>query len=249
MNDHKINIDNLRDVCHRAALLMNYIAPLVVAGVTTEQLNQLCEDYTRDVLDSESAPLNYHGFPKSICTSINGTVCHGIPSDRALTDGDIINVDVTLKRLYDGVYYYGDMSRMFAIGQVKPQHQRLCDTAKLCLDEAIKVVAPGVPFRKIGEVIQRIADTEGFSVVRDFCGHGIGTEFHCAPQILHYANDISGTMKEGMVFTIEPMINERGYRVKVLEDSWTAVTVDGGYSAQWEHTILVTATGAEVLTK
>lgn len=238
----------MRDICRRTRELMDYIGPHVVSGVTTQQLNDLCHEYTVTVLDSESAPLGYHGFPRSICTSVNRVVCHGIPDDTPLRSGDIVNVDVTLKRRYGGVYHYGDMSRMYQIGTVHPRHRYLCEVTQRALNCAIQVVKPGVPFSAVGKTIDRIARSEGFSVVQDFCGHGIGTEFHSAPQILHYDNDLPGVFEPGMTFTIEPMLNERGHKTRVLADGWTAVTRDGGYSAQWEHTLLVTDTGVEVLT-
>jgi methionyl aminopeptidase len=242
-------IENMRVVCNLAKQLLDYISPFVIEGTTTNHLNDLCEEYTVNVLSAESAPLNYHGYPKSICTSINNVVCHGIPNDNKLKNGDIINIDVTIKKLVNGAYFYGDASKMFMIGNVHPRHKFLCQITKECLDNAIKEVKDGALFSKIGEVIEKTATSAGFSVVRDFCGHGIGTEFHTEPQILHYKNDRVEIMNEGMIFTIEPMVNERGYKTKVMEDGWTAITRDGGFSAQYEHTILVTKNGCEVLTQ
>jgi len=246
LNEEEIN--NMRFVCNLAKQLLDYISPFVLAGVTTNYLNDLCEKYTIDVLLAENAQLNYLGFPKSICASVNNVVCHGIPNDKPLKNGDILNIDVTVKKFIDGSYYFGDTSKMFMIGKVHPRHKFLCETTYECLQNAIKIVKDGTPLNKIGEAIEKTASSRGFSVVRDFCGHGIGKEFHTDPQILHYKNDETSIMKEGMIFTIEPMINERKYKTKILEDGWTVITRDGGYSAQYEHTILVTKNGCEVLT-
>jgi methionyl aminopeptidase len=241
------NIDAMRDVCSLTKSVLDYITPFVVEGVTTNHLNDLCENYTKS-LGAESAPLNYLGFPKSICTSVNHVICHGIPDDTPLKDGDIVNIDITLKKKYNGVYHYGDSSRMFCIGNVKRRHQYLCEVTKLCLDEAIKVVGPGKKFNEIGKKIESIASQSGFSVVREYCGHGIGTEFHMEPQILHYKNDIDGSMEDGMTFTIEPMLNEGKSSTVLLDDKWTVITKDKKFSAQYEHTILITKDGYEVLT-
>jgi methionyl aminopeptidase len=246
MNDSK-NIEHMRDICSLTKQVLDHISPFVVAGVTTNRLNDLCEEYTRS-LEAESAPLNYHGFPKSICTSVNHVICHGIPDDIPLKDGDIVNIDVTLKKQYDGVYHYGDSSRMFTIGNVKRRHVYLCEVTKRCLDEAIKIVKPGQKFSEIGRTIEAIAVQSGFSVVREYCGHGIGTEFHMAPQILHYRNDLDDVMEEGMTFTIEPMLTEGKASNLLLEDGWTVITKDRKFSAQYEHTILITRSGYEVLT-
>jgi methionyl aminopeptidase len=241
------NLAHMRDVCTLTKRVLDYITPHVVAGITTNKLNELCEDYTQS-LGAESAPLNYHGFPKSICTSVNHVVCHGIPDERVLKNGDIVNIDVTLKKMYDGVYHYGDSSRMFLIGDVAKRQQYLCTITKQCLDEAIKIVKPGQKFSEIGRIIETIARQSGFSVVREYCGHGIGTEFHMEPQILHYVNDLPDIMEEGMTFTIEPMLNEGGATTVLLEDGWTVITKDKKKSAQYEHTVLVTGDGYEVLT-
>lgn len=241
------NIEAMRDVCSLTRQVLDYITPFVVEGVTTDYLNNLCEDYTRSI-GAESAPLNYHGFPKSICTSVNNVVCHGIPNNIVLKDGDIVNIDVTLKKKYHGVYHFGDSSRMFLIGNVKRRHQYLCEITKLCLDEAIKIIGPENKFSDIGKKIESIATQSGFSVVREYCGHGIGTEFHMEPQILHYKNDGNEIMKEGMTFTIEPMLNEGKSTVVVLDDGWTVVTKDKKFSAQYEHTVLITKSGYEILT-
>lgn len=241
------SIDSMRNVCGLTKQVLDYISPFVVEGVTTNKLNELCEDYTRS-LGAESAPLNYHGFPKSICTSINHVVCHGIPDDTALKSGDIINIDITLKKKYGDVYHFGDSSRMFLIGNVKRRHQYLCEITKLCLDEAIKLCRPDRKFSDIGKRIESIANQSGFSVVREYCGHGIGTEFHMEPQILHYKNDSDTVMEEGMTFTIEPMLNEGKFATVLLDDGWTVITKDKKFSAQWEHTILITKDGYEVMT-
>lgn len=241
------NVDSMKDVCRLTRMVLDYISPFVVEGVTTNKLNDLCEDYTRS-LGAESAPLNYHGFPKSICTSINHVVCHGIPDDAPLKSGDIVNVDVTLKKKYDGIYHFGDSSRMFLIGDVKRRHEYLCEVTKLCLEEAVKICGPGKKFSDIGKRIESIATQSGFSVVREYCGHGIGTEFHMEPQILHYKNDSDDVMMEGMTFTIEPMLNEGKNGTKLLEDGWTVITKDKKFSAQYEHTVLITKDGYEVLT-
>jgi methionyl aminopeptidase len=242
------HVDRMAHVGKLAKTLLDYIAPFVQKGISTLEIDKLCSEYTHDVLMAESAPLNYLGFPKSVCTSINNVVCHGIPDHTRLRDGDIINIDVTVKKKFEDKYYYGDTSRMFMIGAVKQRHRYLCDITLKCLDAAIESVVPGRPLSVIGHTIETMATGSGFSVVRDFCGHGIGTEFHTDPQILHYKNDNHEPMIPGMIFTIEPMINERGHRTKILPDGWTAVTRDGGFSAQYEHTVLVTDTGCRILT-
>lgn len=243
------DIDAMRSVGKLAKNLLDYITPFVVEGISTIELNDLCHNYTVKELDAESAPLNYKGFPKSICTSVNNVICHGIPNSYKLKDGDIINIDVTVKKQYNGVYHYGDTSRMFMIGNVKPRHKELCEVTKYCLDQAIKVVKHNAPLSLIGITIENIADKHNFSTVRDFIGHGIGTIFHTDPKIFHYRNNGRTLMKSGMIFTIEPMLNEYKSKCRLLEDGWTAVTLDNGYSAQYEHTILVTDFGCEVLTQ
>lgn len=248
MTTINVNIEAMRDICRKTKLLLDYISPFVQAGITTNQLNEMCENYTVKILGCESAPLGYKGYPKSICTSKNNVVCHGIPDDIPLKEGDIINVDVTLKKMYDGVYHYGDSSKMYMIGKVHPRHRYLCEVTYNCLMAAIKVIKPNTPINKIGEVIEKYARSAGFSVVEDFAGHGIGTEFHSEPTILHCKNNDTRLLKSGMTFTIEPMLNEKSRKSKLLEDGWTVMTKDGGYSAQWEHTILVTDDGYEVLT-
>ncbi|WP_448564421.1 type I methionyl aminopeptidase [Thalassotalea ganghwensis] len=229
-----------------AADVLEMIEPHVKAGVTTNELDKICAEYTEKVQQAISAPLNYHGFPKSICTSINHVVCHGIPDDTPLKDGDIVNIDITV--IKDG--YHGDTSKMFLIGDVTPEDKRLCRITQEALYLALKKVKPGVAFGEIGATIQKFIKKAGrYSIVKEYCGHGIGKEFHEEPQIVHYKNNEKTKMQEGMCFTIEPMINlGRANTVLDKEDNWTVYTIDGKKSAQWEHTILVTKTGCEILT-
>lgn len=229
-----------------AADVLMMIGPYVKAGVTTEELNTICHDYIVNVQNAIPAPLNYRGFPKSICTSVNHVVCHGIPTDKkVLKNGDIINIDVTV--IKDG--YHGDTSKMFIVGEGSILAQRLVQITQECLYKAIALVKPQCRLGDIGAVIQKHAETNRFSVVRDYCGHGIGHIFHEEPQIVHYGKAGTGLeLVAGMTFTIEPMINAGSYHTKLLPDGWTAVTKDHKLSAQWEHTLLVTATGVEVLT-
>lgn len=229
-----------------AADVLDMIAPHVIAGVTTDHLNTLCAEYTANVQDAISAPLNYHGFPKSICTSVNHVVCHGIPNDTELKNGDIVNIDITV--IKDG--YHGDTSKMFLVGDVTPENTRLCRITQDALYVGLKKVKPGVPFGEIGTAIQKFIKKSGrYSIVKDYCGHGIGTEFHEEPQIVHYKNNDKQKMAEGMCFTIEPMINlGRANTVLDKEDKWTVTTLDNKNSAQWEHTIVVTKSGCEILT-
>jgi methionyl aminopeptidase len=218
----------------------------VKEGVTTDELNTICHDYIVNVQKAIPAPLNYLGFPKSICTSVNHVVCHGIPGPKKLKDGDIINIDVTV--LKDG--YHGDTSKMFFIGKPSVMAERLTRITQECLYMGIREVKPGARFGDIGAVIQEYAEKNRFSVVREYCGHGIGAVFHEAPNVVHYGTRGTGAvMQSGMIFTIEPMINAGKKAVKLLPDEWTVVTKDHSLSAQWEHTILVTNTGYEVLTK
>ena len=229
-----------------AAQTLDYITPFVVPGVSTGHLDRLCHDFIVSH-GAIPAPLGYRGFPKSICTSINHVVCHGIPSDnKFLKDGDIINIDVTT--IVDG--WHGDTSRMFLVGKnVSRLAQRLVQVTYECLMRAIDLVRPGVRLGDIGAVIQEHAEKERFSVVRDFCGHGLGKVFHAAPSIMHYGKRGTGVkLQEGMFFTIEPMINAGSYHSTVLADGWTAVTKDRKLSAQFEHSLGVTATGVEVFT-
>ena len=239
-------IDKMRVAGKLAAEVLEMIEPHVRAGVTTDELNTICAEYTDKVQNAISAPLNYHGFPKSICTSVNHIVCHGIPNDTPLKDGDIVNIDITV--IKDG--YHGDTSKMFLIGEVSPEDRRLCRITQEALYAGLKKVKPGVAFGEIGTAIQKFIKKSGrFGIVKEYCGHGIGKEFHEEPQIVHYKNNEREKMKAGMCFTVEPMIN-MGKSGTVLdkEDNWTVYTVDGKKSAQWEHTIVVTQTGCEILT-
>jgi methionyl aminopeptidase len=229
-----------------AADVLEMIEPHVQAGVTTDQLNTLCAEFTDKVQDAISAPLNYHHFPKSICTSVNHVVCHGIPNDTPLVDGDIINIDITV--IKDG--YHGDTSKMFLIGETSAEDNRLCRITQEALYIGIKKVKPGNTFGEIGTAIQKFIKKSGrYSIVKEYCGHGIGTEFHEEPQIVHYKNNDNEKIQEGMCFTIEPMINlGRANTLLDKEDKWTVYTLDGKKSAQWEHTLVVTKTGCEILT-
>lgn len=229
-----------------AAEVLEMIEEYVKPGVTTAYLDKICHEYITEVQKAIPAPLNYKGFPKSICTSVNQVVCHGIPSDKKiLKSGDIINIDVTV--IFDG--YHGDTSKMFYIGQVPPFADRLCKVTQECLYMGIELVKPGARLGDIGHVIQQHAEKNYFSVVREYCGHGIGRVFHEEPQVVHYGKPNTGfTLKEGMTFTIEPMINAGKAATKLKKDQWTVETKDGRLSAQWEHTMGVTATGVEVFT-
>lgn len=239
-------IEKMRVAGRMAAEVLEMIEPHVKAGVSTEELNRICHDYIVNDLDAIPAPLNYHGFPKSICTSVNQVICHGIPSEsKVLKNGDIINIDITV--IKDG--YHGDTSKMFIIGEAKIQARRLCQVTQECLYKALRIVKPGTTLGDIGEIIQKHAESSGFSVVREYCGHGIGKGFHEDPQVVHYGKAGTGMkLVEGMTFTIEPMINAGKRHCKVLKDEWTVVTKDRSLSAQYEHTILVTKDGCEILT-
>lgn len=239
-------IEKMRVAGRLAAEVLEMIEEHVVAGVTTEELDRICHNYIVDVQKAIPAPLNYKGFPKSICTSINQVVCHGIPSPtKKLKNGDIINIDITV--IKDG--WFGDTSKMFCVGKAPEHATRLIKVTQECLYKAIEIVKPGTTLGDIGHIIQQHAESNHYSVVRDFCGHGIGDVFHEDPQVVHYGRPGTGMeLKEGMTFTIEPMINAGSYHTKIKPDGWTAVTRDGRLSAQWEHTLAVTATGVEVLT-
>jgi methionyl aminopeptidase len=238
-------IEKMRTAGRLAAEVLDMITPYVQPGVTTEELDKICHDYIVNVQHAIPACLNYNGFPKSICTSVNHVVCHGIPGPKKLKKGDIVNIDVTVIK----DHYHGDTSRMYMLGEVSILAQRISRIAKECMDLGIAMVRPGVRLGDIGHAIQTHAENHHFSVVREFCGHGIGTIFHEDPQVLHYGKPGTGLiLKEGMTFTIEPMINVGKADVKVLADDWTAVTRDRSLSAQWEHTILVTKEGHEILT-
>jgi len=228
-----------------AAQVLDMITPQVRAGITTGELDRICHEHIVTVHNAVPAPLHYHGFPKSICTSVNHQVCHGIPGERTLKDGDIVNIDVTV--IKDG--FHGDTSRMFLVGAASIAARRVCRISEECLWIGIEMVRPGVHLGDIGHAIQRHAEKHGCSVVREYCGHGIGERFHEDPQVLHYGKP--GTrerLEPGMTFTIEPMINAGKRHVKLLKDGWTVVTKDRSLSAQWEHTLLVTDDGVEILT-
>lgn len=251
-----ISINNEQDIAKMriagrlASEVLDYITPFVVQGVTTEKLDQLCHDYIVNEQKAIPAPLNYAPdghtpYPKSICTSVNHQICHGIPSEKVLKNGDIINIDITV--IKDG--YHGDTSRMFHVGEVSIQAKRLSELTYQAMWRGIQQVKPGATLGDIGHAIQTFTEKQGFSVVREFCGHGIGKKFHEEPQVLHYGRPKSGvTLKEGMIFTIEPMINAGKRDIKSMPDGWTIVTKDRSLSAQWEHTILVTKSGFEVMT-
>ena len=239
-------IEKMRIAGQLAAQVLEMIEPFVKEGVSTDELNTICHDYIVNVQKAIPAPLDYHGFPKSICTSVNHVVCHGIPGPKVLKNGDIINVDVTV--LKDG--YHGDTSKMFFVGKPSVLADRLVRITQECMYLGIQLVRPGSTFGDIGAAIQEHAEKNRFSVVREYCGHGIGAVFHEPPNVLHYGQAGTGaTLKPGMIFTIEPMINAGKKAVKLLPDEWTVVTKDHSLSAQWEHTVLVTETGYEVLTK
>ncbi|ROO30341.1 methionine aminopeptidase [Salinisphaera orenii MK-B5] len=237
--------DKMREAGRLAAQVLDMIGEHVRPGVTTDELNTRCHDFMVDTLGTTPAPLNYHGFPKSICTSINHVVCHGIPGDKKLKKGDALNIDITL--IKDG--YHGDSSRMFFAGEPSIKARRLSDVAEAAMYEGIAAVRPGATLGDIGAVIQTYVEAQRCSVVREYCGHGIGLGFHEEPQVLHYGEPGTGLRLEaGMTFTIEPMVNAGKRHVKVLPDGWTVVTKDHSLSAQWEHTVLVTADGVEILT-
>lgn len=244
------DIEKMRIACRLGSEVLDFIAPYVQPGVSTEALDRLCHDYMVDVQKTIPAPLNYAPdgltpYPKSICTSINHVICHGIPNDKPLKNGDVMNIDITV--IKDG--YHGDTSRMFYVGDVTPQARRLCKITYECLWLGIEKVRPGAHLGDIGAVIQHHAENSGYSVVQEFCGHGVGKKFHEEPQVLHYGRAGTGLeLKPGMIFTIEPMINLGKPGVKILEDGWTAVTRDRSLSAQFEHSIGITEQGHEIFT-
>ena len=239
-------IEKMRVAGQLAAEQLRMIAEYIKPGVTTDELNQICHDYTVDVQKAIPAPLNYHGFPKSICTSVNHQVCHGIPSDKKLKNGDIVNIDVTV--IKDG--YHGDTSKMFFVGEPSILAKRLVRVSHECMKLGIEMVKPGIHLGDIGHAIQQHAEANNFSIVREYCGHGIGKVFHEDPQVLHYGTPGTGIIIEaGMTFTIEPMVNAGKRQVKQLNDNWTVVTKDRSLSAQWEHTLVVTDDGYEALTR
>jgi methionyl aminopeptidase len=243
-------IQKMRVAGRLAGEVLDFIATHVQSGITTGELDRLCHDYMVREQQTVPAPLNYappgyKPFPKSICTSVNHQVCHGVPGDRVLKAGDVLNIDITV--IKDG--WHGDTSRMFYVGEPSIQARRLCDVTYECMWLGIRSVRPGAHLGDIGAAIQHNAESHGYSVVREFCGHGIGRKFHEEPQVLHYGRAGSGVRLEpGMVFTIEPMINAGKAAIRELADGWTIVTKDHSLSAQWEHTVLVTADGYEVLT-
>ena len=237
--------DKMRAAGRLAASVLDMIEPFVQAGVTTDELDKRCHDYIVEELKSIPANLNYRGFPKTICTSVNHVVCHGIPGERKLKSGDIVNIDVTVIR--DG--FHGDTSRMYFVGAAAVLPRRLSEICHEAMWHGIREVKPGARLGDIGHAIQGFAESNHFSVVREYCGHGIGRVYHEDPQVLHYGNRGTGLeLTAGMTFTIEPMINAGRRDVRLLPDGWTVVTKDQSLSAQWEHTILVTDTGFEVLT-
>ncbi|KAH7429700.1 hypothetical protein KP509_09G062200 [Ceratopteris richardii] len=237
-------IERMRRTCRVAREVLDAAARAIKPGITTDEIDDIVHKATI-AAGGYPSPLNYYFFPKSCCTSVNEVICHGIPDARRLEDGDIVNVDVTV--YLDGCH--GDLNETFFVGKVDKESQKLVQCTYECLEKAIAIVKPGVRYREVGEVINRHACLSGFSVVKSYCGHGIGELFHCAPNIPHYArNKAVGVMKAGQIFTIEPMINAGNWRDKMWPDGWTAVTTDGKWSAQFEHTLLVTETGVEVLT-
>jgi methionine aminopeptidase, type I len=244
------DLDKMRAACRDAARILDFITPYVKPGVTTGELDRLCLEYLTDELKVKSAtigyaPPGYPPFPGAICTSVNHQVCHGIPGDKVLKNGDILNIDVTI--IKDG--WFGDTSRMYYVGEPSILARRLVDVTYECMWLGIAQVRPGNTLGDVGHAIQKYAESHGFSVVREFCGHGIGRRFHQDPQVLHYGKPGSGVRLEpGMIFTIEPMINAGRREIRQLPDGWTVVTRDRSLSAQWEHTVLVTDDGYEVLT-
>ena len=243
-------IEKMRVACRLASEVLDYIGPFVKPGITTGELDKLCHDYQVSVQGCIPAPLNYappgHApYPKSICTSVNHQVCHGVPGDKKLKNGDIVNLDIT--GIKDG--WHGDTSRMFYVGEPSIQARRLTEITYECMWKGIAVVRAGARLGDIGAAIQQHAEGHGYSVVREFCGHGVGRKFHEEPQVLHYGKaDTGPVLQAGMIFTIEPMINAGKRDIRMLGDGWTVVTKDHSLSAQWEHTVLVTETGYEVLT-
>ena len=248
--NNESDIAKMRIAGRLGSEVLDYITPFVVHGVTTDELDKLCHDYIVNVQQAIPAPLNYAPdghtpYPKSICTSVNHVICHGVPGDKVLKNGDTVNIDITV--IKDG--YHGDTSRMFHVGEVSIQAKRLSELTYQAMWLGIAQVKPDATLGDIGYAIQSFAEKNGFSVVREFCGHGIGKVFHTEPQVLHYGRPGMGLkLKTGMIFTIEPMINAGKRDIKQMPDGWTIVTKDRSLSAQWEHTILVTKTGYEVMT-
>lgn len=237
--------EKMRIAGRLAASVLDMISTKIVAGISTDELDRICHDHIVNSLDSIPAPLNYRGFPKSICTSVNHVVCHGIPGDRVLKNGDTLNIDITV--IKDG--YHGDTSRMFFVGPVQVLAERVARVAYEAMWLGIKEIRPGTHLGDIGDSIQQHVEANRFSVVREYCGHGIGRGFHEDPQVLHYGKrGIGVELESGMTITVEPMVNAGKRHVKLLNDGWTVVTKDHSLSAQWEHTVLVTDDGYEVLT-
>jgi methionyl aminopeptidase len=237
--------DKMRIAGRLAADVLDMIGDYVKPGITTSEINDICHKHITEVQDAIPAPLNYRGFPKSVCTSVNHVVCHGIPGDRRLKKGDAVNIDVTV--IKDG--FHGDTSRMFFAGKPGVQAQRLSDVAFESMWLGIRELAPGKRLGDVGAAIQKFVEQNRFSVVREYCGHGIGRSFHEDPQVLHYGTPNTGMeLRPGMTLTVEPMVNAGKRQVKLLPDGWTVVTKDHSLSAQWEHTVLITDTGYEVLT-
>ena len=242
----KAEIEEMRVAGQLAAEVLRMIAEHVKPGVTTDELNEICHRHITEVQQAIPAPLNYKGFPKSICTSVNHVICHGIPGEKALKDGDIVNIDVTV--IKNG--WHGDTSKMFQVGAPTIKGQRISDIAHQCMVTGIEMVRPGVQLGDIGYAIQRLAESHSCSVVREYCGHGIGRIFHEDPQVLHYGRPGTGVeLVPGMVFTIEPMVNLGRRETRLMPDGWTVLTKDRSLSAQWEHTIAVTDDGFDVLTR
>ena len=236
--------EKLRHAGKISSQCLDFITEKIIPGITTQEIDNLCVNFLKKH-KALSAPLYYRGYPKSVCTSVNHVVCHGIPSDKIIKEGDIVNVDVT--SFIDG--FHGDTSRTYCVGKVSVKAKNLVETTKKALDRSIKILKPGVHLGDIGNEIQSYVEEKGYSVVRDFCGHGVGREFHEEPNILHYGKKGTGAkLEEGMVFTIEPMINVGSYETKLLNDGWTAVTKDKSLSAQFEHTVGITNNGYEIFT-
>ncbi len=238
-------IQKMRIAGKLAAEVLEMIEPHVVPGITTNDLDKICHDFMVNEQRVIPAPLNYRGFPKSICTSVNHTICHGIPNEKRLKKGDIVNIDITV--IKDN--YHGDTSKMFPVGEVSQYAKRLMEITRESMFLGIEQVKPGATLGDIGHAIQKHAESNRYSIVREFCGHGVGKEFHEEPHVMHFGKAGKGDVIEaGMIFTIEPMLNIGKRHMKILKDGWTAVTKDRSLSAQWEHTILVTPEGHEVLT-
>lgn len=239
-------LEKIRVACNLASDVLVMIEPYVKEGVSTGELDRICHKYIEQVQEGIPACLGYHGFPKATCISLNEVICHGIPNDdKKLKKGDILNIDVTV--IKEG--YYGDNSKMYVVGEPSIRDRRLIEVTQESLYKALRIVKPGIRLNQIGKTIQQYVEKEGFSVVREYCGHGIGDQFHCDPQVLHYFSDDGGViLQEGMVFTIEPMVNAGKKEIRTMPDGWTVKTKDRSHSAQFEHQIVVTKDGCEVMT-